>query len=176
MRRKFRQLRGVGPFILIVLAITAFSQGCGSYSTTSRTAKDIKSIYIPFFENTTAEPNLEITVTESIVANLISDNTIRVADEDRADAVLQGSIISFENRPFSFNQDLNAEEYRVIIRVRVSLFKQGTNEPIWSDQTINGDGSYFLEPVNDGNTLDDAIGEAISEITDRILNLTVQDW
>lgn len=176
MRRKFRPHRGRGPLILAVIAIAALSHGCGSYSTTSRTAKDIKSVYIPFFENTTAEPNLEITVTESIVANLISDNTIGVADEDQADAVLQGSVISFENRPFSFNQDLNAEEYRVIIRVRVSLLKLGTNDPIWENQTINGDGSYFLEPVDGGNTLDDAINEAISEITDRIINLTVQDW
>jgi len=175
MSRKFRPLRATGPAVLSALLVAIFVAGCG-YSTKGRTAKDIKNIYVPFFSNSTTEPNLEITVTESIIENLISDNTLKVTDEDRSDAVLQGDIESFENRPFSFNQDLNAEEYRVIIRVKVSLLKKGTSTPIWKDQTISGDGSYFLETVDDGNTLEDAIAEAIQEITDRILNLTVQDW
>lgn len=149
--------------------------GCG-YSTTSRTAKDIKSIYVPFFENQTAEPNLEISVTERIIQNLVDDNTLKVVPEDAADAVLDGRIVEFKNQPFSFNQDLNAEEYIVMIKVVVTLFNRRTNEPIWQDRTFQGDGSYFIEPVGAGQTFNGAVEESLREITERILNLTVQDW
>ncbi|MDH3197025.1 MAG: LPS assembly lipoprotein LptE [Candidatus Krumholzibacteria bacterium] len=158
------------PALLLAVLFVA----CG-YNTTTRTAKDIKSIHVPFFNNQTSEPNLEITVTESVILYLIEDNTLRVADESDADAVLDGSIVEFQNRPFSFNLDLNAEEYRVVVRVRVTLYNRRTNEPIWSDRVLVGDGSYFIDKP-DANTFNDAVAESIREITERILNLTVQDW
>ncbi len=153
----------------------ACALACG-YSTTSRTAKDIKSIHVPFFENETAEPNLEISVTEQVIDNLVTDNTLKVVPEDGADAILDGRIVEFTNKPFSFNQDLNAEEYIIVIRVTATLFNRRTNEPIWQDKSFQGDGSYFIEQVENGRTFDDAVQESLREITERILNLTVQDW
>jgi outer membrane lipopolysaccharide assembly protein LptE/RlpB len=148
---------------------------CG-YRTNTRTAKDIKTIYVPFFENKTSEPNLEISVTERIIQNLIDDNTLKVVPENSADAVLDGQIVDFKNQPFSFNTNLNAEEYHVIITVVVTLFNRRTNEPIWEKRNFVGDGSYFVEQVENGRTFNDAVAESIKEITDRILNLTTQDW
>lgn len=171
MRKKSARISAAAAAFLALFVLA-----CGNYSTTSRTAKDIKSIHVPFFENQTPEPNLEITVTERIIQDLIDDNTLKVVSEDRADAILRGRITSFQNNPFSFNPDLGAEEYHVVIRVRVSLIKRETGDPIWADRDFSGDGSYFLEQVGNANTLEDAIDEAINEITERILNLTVQDW
>ncbi len=146
------------------------------YSTTSRTAKGIKSLAVPFFKNETAEPNLEINVTERIIDNLVEDNTLDVVDEDRADAVLEGVIVQFSNAPFSFNLDLNAEEYHVVITVEMTLFNRRLNEPIWEKKRIKGDGAYFQGISDEGFTYDDALEEAIKEITDQVLNMTVQDW
>jgi outer membrane lipopolysaccharide assembly protein LptE/RlpB len=164
-----RWYRGVGVLLIFV-------SGCGFYSTSSRTAKDIKSVCVPFFENRTSEPNLEITVTERIIDNLVADNTLSVKDEVNADAVLEGKIVSFQNVPFSFNRDLNAEEYHVIVTVEATLYSRRLDQPIWEKQLIKGDGSYFVDTDEEGFRYEDAIAEAIREITDRILNLTVQDW
>jgi len=158
------------------MALAVVSPGGCGYSTTSRTAKDIKSIHVPFFENKTTQPNLELSVTDSIIQNLVRDNTLKVVSEDAADAILDGQITEFHNRPFSFNQDLNAEEYIVVIKVVVSLFNRKTNEPIWQNRAIEGNGSYFVEQVESGRTFDDAVDESLQEITNQILNLTVQDW
>ena len=160
--------------MLLACALAA-AVGCG-YGTTSRTAKDIKTIYVPFFENKTSEPNLEISVTERIIQNLVTDNTLKVVPENAADAVLDGEIVGFKNEPFSFNQNLNAEEYHVVITVVCTLYNRRTNEPIWEKRNFVGDGSYFVEQVENGRTFDDAVEESIKEITERILNLTVQDW
>ena len=165
-----RNARRFAAFV-VVLALA----GCG-YGTNTRTAKDIKTLYVPFFENKTSEPGLEIKVTEKIIQNLIDDNTLKVVSENGADAVLDGEIVDFKNQPFSFNQSLNAEEYHVVITVTCTLFNRRTNEPIWEKRNFVGDGSYFVEQVEGGKTYEDAKDESIKEITDRILNLTVQDW
>ncbi len=167
--RRRRSAFALGAALAASLAVA-----CG-YGTTSRTAKDIKSIYVPFFENQTAEPNLEISVTQRVIDNLVRDNTLKVVPENAADAVLDGKIVEFKNQPFSFNQDLNAEEYIVVIRVVVTLFNRRTNEPIWAERSFQGDGSYFIEQSG-GRTFNEAVDESLREITERILNLTVQDW
>jgi len=158
---------------LAVLCLLSF--GC-AYSTSTRTAKGIQSVAVPFFDNKTAEPNLELQVTELIINNLVADNTLKVVDEANADALLDGTIVQFQNLPFSFNRDLDAEEYRVIITVNATLFNRRLNEPIWENKTIKGDGAYFLDVPTPGLAFEDAVAECIFEITERILNLTVQDW
>jgi outer membrane lipopolysaccharide assembly protein LptE/RlpB len=170
---KFRPRRSLAPAAAVLLAVLL--AGCG-YGTSTRTAKDIKTIYVPFFENKTAQPNLEIDVTNRIIQNLVNDNTLKVVPESGADAVLDGQIVDFKNQPFSFNKNLNAEEYHVVVTVVCTLFNRRTNEPIWKDRNFIGDGSYFVEQVEGGRTFNDAVDESIKEITDRILNLTVQDW
>lgn len=161
--------------IILLFVPCLILSGCG-YSTSSRTAKDIKTIAVPFFTNMTAEPNLEITVTEQIIDNLVEDNTLKVVREEQADALLEGRIIRFDNLPFSFNSELNAEEYHVTVTVQATLFNRRLNAPIWENQIFKGDGSYFLDATEEGFTFDSALDEALNKITDRILNLTVQDW
>jgi hypothetical protein len=160
---------------VLSLALLLLGSSCG-YSTSSRTAKGIKSVFVEFFENRTPEPNLEIAVTERIVDFLIADNTLKVLSESQADALLQGAIVTFRNFPFSFDEELNAQEYQVVVEVDVSLYDRKLNEPIWQNQRIRGIGSYFLEAVAPVFTYEDALAEAVEQITDRILNLTVQDW
>jgi len=174
MRTKSRRRRNRARLAVTLVLATGLA-ACG-YSTTSRTAKDIKSIHVPFFENKTAEPGLEISVTESIVDNLVQDNTLDVVSESDADAILEGQIVEFSKKPFSFNRDLNAEEYHVLIRVNATLFNRRLNQPIWENRSFQGDGSYFIENVENGRTYDDAVDESLREITDRILGLTTQDW
>lgn len=164
-------------FLLALLLVgVGLVGGCG-YRTSSRTAKDIKSIYVPFFENQTSQPSLEITVTEQIINDLISDNTLKVVRENEADAVLDGKIVEFRNQPFSFNPgNLSAQQYVVVIRVVATLFNRRTNEAIWKDRSFQGNGNYFVESTANGQTFEQAVSQCIDQITQQILNLTTQDW
>ena len=161
--------------VLLSLAVLLAVSGCG-YSTTSRTAKGIKSVFVEFFENRTAEPNLEIFVTEQIVDFLVADNILKVLGESEADALLEGSIVVYRNFPFSFDEELNAQEYQVIVEVDVTLFDRKLNQPIWQNERLRGVGSYFIDAVEPGFLYEDALAEAVQQITNRIVNLTVQDW
>jgi hypothetical protein len=176
---KCPRLRRICVTALAVTSIVTFSAtiGCGYYGTSSRTAKDIKSIAVPFFDNQTLQPNLDIIVTENLINNLVVDNTLKVTDEEFADAVLDGEIVEFINRPFSFNSELNAEEYHVVIKVKLTLFNRRLNEPVWENKIISGDGSYFIDVASEATqTFEGAVEESVREITERILNITVQDW
>lgn len=174
---KTKSTRNSTAFGVWVAAAVLTAGGCGYYSTTSRTAKDIKTIAVPFFENQTSEPNLEVTITKQIIDNLVLDNTLKVKDEAYADAVLTGTVIEFFNRPFSFDTELNAQEYHVVIKVKATLFDRRKNISIWQEQIISGDGNYFVEAVDEpAQTFDGAVEESIREITERILNMTVQEW
>ena len=165
----------LAALLLVCAVITA--NGCGYYSTTGRTAGEIKTVHIPFFDNRTAEPNLEIDVTEQVINFIVADNTLKVVNTaEEADAVLEGSITTFRRTPFSFNQDLNAEEYRLLVVVQATLFNQSKNEPVWAGEVLKGDASFFLEAVEGGFSYEEAIEIAIQQITERILNLTVRDW
>jgi hypothetical protein len=175
MKTKFP--RNKAAIAAVVGAAMLTLGGCGYYSTSSRTAKDIKSVAVPFFENGTSEPNLEVTITEQIIDNLVLDNTLKVKDEAYADAVLTGVIVEFFNRPFSFDTELNAQEYHVVIKVKATLFDRRKNTAIWEDAIISGDGNYFVESVGEpAQTFDGAVAESVREITERILNMTVQEW
>jgi len=154
---------------------------CGVYSTKSRVAKDVKSVAVPFFENQSAEPNLEIIFTELLVGALIEDNTLKVTTEEHADAILEGVILGgpqeFINRPNSFNQELNAEQYLLRITIVATLYNRVTNEPVWSNKRFSGQATYFLNATStQGFDFEDARAEAIREITENILNVTIQDW
>ena len=161
--------------LICILLCCLIGTGC-AYTTNPKTPKDIKTIAVPFFENRTSEPNLEIDVTDQVINFLVEDNTLKVTDEVDADAVLDGTIVSFRNVPFSFNRDLNAEEYHVLVTVEVTLYSRRLNKPIWGKKLIKGDGNYFVDAPEGEFTFDDALAEAINEITDIIINLTVQDW
>jgi len=163
--------------LLLVVAIMSLAS-CGYYSTSGRTAGDIKKIAVPYFKNDTAEPDIEIDTTQRIIDALIKDNTLKVVSEDEADAILEGSIIEYKNIPFTFsenNQSIQAEQYRLVIGLNVSLFSKKKNDYIWENKKITAHGDYYLESTTD-QTYEKALENVYNDIVESILSSTVQEW
>jgi hypothetical protein len=156
-------------------ALLALVAACGPYSTKGRTAGDIKKIAVPNFSNETAQPDIEIDITSNLRNGLIQDNTLKVVAEDEADAVLEGTIVAYQNIPFTFNTELQAEQYRLVIGIEVSLFNPKDNTYIWKDRRIDAHSDYFLETTTD-RTYDKALEEVYKDLVEGILNATVQEW
>lgn len=161
---------------IIGLAAGALLLGsCGYYSTKGRTAGDIKRISVPYLKNETPEPEIEIQITQRIIEGLVKDNTLKVVAETEADAVLEGAVQRYQNIPFTFNTDLQAEQYRLVIAIAVSLFDPKTNTYIWSDKKIEARGDYYLE-ASGQRTYEEALDEVYRFLVEGILNATVQEW
>jgi len=173
----------IKPIILImgiclILFFVSLSS-CGYYSTTSRTAGDIKAISVPYLGNETPEPNIEIDITQRIIDGIIEDNTLKVVSDEEADAILEGTIVEYRNDPFTFSksstEDIQAEQYRLIIGLRVSLFDKKKNEYVWKSKIIKGHGDYYLESSLEQN-YEKALEFLYIDLVNGILANTVQDW
>ena len=160
--------------ILLVISLL-LSAACGHYSTSGRTAGDIKKIAIPYLENETAEPEIEIEITQSIIDGLVSDNTLKVTSVEDADAVLEGSIIEYSNVPFTFSNELQADQYRLLIGLRVSLLDKKENVYIWQEKNIKKHANYYLETSTE-QTYEKALEDIYRDIVEEILGSTVQEW
>jgi len=168
-------------FYLLALAaaVLAAAGSCGYYSTTSRVPGNIKKIYIPYLDNETPEPSVEIEITERIIDGIIKDNTLKVVAEDEADAILEGSVVKYANEPYTFSerssQNIQAEQYRLTIGIRVSLYDSSGNEYVWEKKTLEGKGDYYLESSQQ-QTYEEAKENVYTDLVDGILSSTLQDW
>jgi hypothetical protein len=175
-------VRGRIVHIAVGTLALAFAASCGYYSTTGRTAGDIKRIAVPFLKNATAEPQIEIDITNRIIDGLVRDNTLKVVPIEEADAILEGSIVQYQNIPFTFNTQVTADEtqlradqYRLIIGIKFALLGTKTNAYIWQDKAVVAHGDYYLNQSAEQN-YEKALDEVYRDIVEKILSATVQEW
>lgn len=162
----------------VALACAFAAMSCTYYGTTSRTAGDIARISVPYFSNRTSEPDVEIEITDQINLGIAKDNTLKVVDETEADAILEGVVMKYRNTPFTFEEgedQIQAEQYRLMIEIKVSLFSPTQNEYIYEDKIVRAHGDYYLETTGDQN-YENAIQEVYQDLVEGILAATVQDW
>ena len=76
--------------------------GCAGYQlgpATPAHLRQIHSIAVPTFGNTTLVPRIEVLVTGTVIKQFQQDGTFRMANEDQADATLKAEIISVGRSP-----------------------------------------------------------------------------
>ncbi len=161
----------VAPIFLLLLAVLS---GCGYGLNAGRLRPGLETVSVPYFENRSNEPELEVELTEAIIDGLIADRTLKVVDEGQSDAVVLGTIRSYRQDEDFYGEDRRAERYKITITVQVSMVDAQTNEDIAKSTTIRGDGTYLIEEGLDGELA--AREEAAEEIVAGILNLVVEEW
>ncbi|MBN2071236.1 MAG: LptE family protein [Candidatus Krumholzibacteriota bacterium] len=161
-----------------VIACGLVCSACGIYRTTSRTPGDIKKIAIPYLVNETSEPDIEIEITQKIIDGIVNDNTLKVVSDQDADGILEARIQEYRNVPYTFSEsgtDIQAEQYRLTVRLKASLFDKKNNSYIWQDKNISAHGDYYLETASE-QTYEKALEDVYRDIVESILSSTVEDW
>ncbi len=96
------------------------------------------------------------------------------SSEDDADAVLDGSIVSYSNRPFSIGGDEQANQNQVQITLNASFLYTENDSPEW-DKSFNG--SFTFDPTEDPITGEqNAADEALEQIANNMFNDAVSNW
>ena len=152
--------------LLLSACSYGFSQG--------RLREGLHSVAVPFFENRSTQPNVEIELTEAVVAGLISDRTLRVVDEAQADAIVRGSLRRYEFVEAFFGEERSAEEYKVVILLEVSMVDRRTQELLAGPKQLTGEGRYLIEdgPAGEATARD----LATKSIVEAILNMVIEEW
>jgi hypothetical protein len=174
LRRRSRRARGLR--LLALLACCAPAAGCGVYSASSgRVDEAVRRVAVPYLENLSAEPDIEVELTESIITALQEDNTLKVVDEDAADSVIEGKVVRYRIKEAFATADQLVNEFQVQILVELSFTVVATGEQIFSGKRFTGTGNYQLDDPG-GRDIVTARQEAAAEIVRDVLALVVEDW
>lgn len=148
--------------------------GCGIYTFKGSVPGHLKTIAIPPFENQTAEFDLAETITDKLIDEFTSDNTLKVRDLDEGDLVVYGRITRLADRPSTFNSDESVEEYKVTVTVHVRVHDTIMDKVMWEENISN----FGIYPYTGGNSEErqDGIDEATKKIVEDIINKTVAGW
>ena len=151
-----------------------FLTGCGySFRTTAPHA--LRTIYVETFRNQTFEPGLEINLTNAIIDRFLFDGTLQVTQKGKADAVLKGTLTTFQREPLGFTSTEEVEEYRLTLFVDLTLWDVREEKVLWEEKRFVGDATFFTT----GSLVkseEKAREEAMKELARRIVDRTVEEW
>ena len=129
--------RGPGaPVVAILCPVFAFLSACGYHLAghSSTIPAGVRSIGIPTFVNHTNRPELEQRSTEQVIDEFTTRGRVRILpNEQGAEAVLHGEIISYVVTPVVINEQGRASRYEIMITAHVTLSETTTDHVLWED-------------------------------------------
>lgn len=162
----------------LLIAIVGASFGCLKYSFTGASIpSDVNTIYIPFFpdRSNSGLGDLSDKLDAALIDRFINQSRLRLADsEEDADAVLEGSISSYSNRPFSITGEEVADQNQVKISVNATFLYTKNSKEEWNKSFS---GNFNFDPTDDPiNGEIEAIEEALKQVANNIFNDAVSNW
>ena len=161
-----------------VLAGLLLSTGCFRYSFTGTSIPEgVNTVFIPFFpdQSNSGLGGLSDQLNEALIERFVNRSRLQLANsEDEADAVIDGRITSYSNRPFSIGGNEQANQNQVQISVSARFQYATEDSPLW-DKSFSG--SFTYDPTQDpANGEENAAGEALDQIANNMFNEAVSNW
>ena len=163
-----------GKFVTLGALVFLLS-GCAYTFKGSSVPPHLKTIAIPLFDDQSGagEPGLRENFTTKLIERFVQDNSLEVADKSRADALLEGVIISMRSEPTVITQGETVSRLRLTMSVKASYQDVRLKKKMWDKQ--------FTEwgEFESGGSLDarrGAISTAIEKLTEDILLDAVSGW
>lgn len=161
--------------------------GCG-YTNQSLLPSDVKSIYVAPVKNTidltgetgdksrfrVTRPGVEVDLTNAIRNRFIFDGTLKVASEDKADAVLEAKLTDYRRDALRYSEGDDIQEYRLSVVMDVAVYRASDRKVLWRGG-VTGDTSFFL---SGGRAVseDEALSQAVEDAARRVVEKTVEIW
>ena len=115
------------PLLASLLLLPA--AGCVRYQLGSMLPEDVRTVYMPTCVNLTDEPLIEQDVTRAILAQIQMDGSLRIADADSADTILDVSLVRFWLDPVSYESGNSStvNQYQMNIQASFVLRRRVDN-------------------------------------------------
>jgi hypothetical protein len=134
----------------------------------------LETVAVPLFANETMEYGVDQTLTDAVVTEFIDDNSLRVVDAKVADSVVEGTILSYEEDVYGYDQDGNVREYRVQFNARVLFRDVEKDEISWEEQMVGW--STYAVSGDETKTEQEAQEEALTKLAEDIVSRAVKGW
>lgn len=148
------------------LLLASLLSGCAGYHlgpATPAYLRQIHSIAVPTFRNTTLIPRTEVLVTGTVIKQFQQDGTFRIANEGDADATLKGEIVIVGRSPARSVRGnvLATTEFNLTLRVRYTL--------------VGRDGKTLAGPAEAAGSTSFFVGEDVSTDERQALPLAAEE-
>ncbi|HAV42736.1 TPA: hypothetical protein DCX15_01785 [bacterium] len=166
--------------ILLLSAVLPLMVGC-AYTPKVIIPPHIKRIDIPIFANKTFRYGLEERLTEGVIQAFIIDGRLIVARSGKADAKLEGEIISYSKEPLRYDDEGYVSEYKIWIRTSLLFYDLIHKEALWSDEleesvTYIPEASFLVDKGFSPETEDEAEDRLLKKLSIRIASRTIDGW
>jgi lipopolysaccharide assembly LptE-like protein len=133
---------------LALLLPALLFQGCAGYQlgpATPSYLRQVHSIAVPTFTNTTLTPRIEVLVTSTVIKQFHQDGTFRIANADVADATLKAEIVSVGRSPARSLRGnvLSTTEFLLSLTVKYTLLGRD-GKPLGATGAVSGTTSFFV--------------------------------
>jgi hypothetical protein len=134
--------KAFAPLLLVFLF-----GGCSGYQLGPATPgylRQVHTIAIPTFSNTTLVPRIEVLVTGTVIKQFQQDGTFRIVNADVADATLKGEIVGVNRSPARSVRGnvLSTTEFNITMTVKYTLFGRD-GKVLGSPGAVGGSTSFF---------------------------------
>ncbi|MFH1837119.1 MAG: LPS assembly lipoprotein LptE [Candidatus Omnitrophota bacterium] len=174
--------------LIVAVSITFLMTGCG-YKTGTLLPSELGSIHVKNFTNSidvtreisdrrsgySYRPGLETDITRTVISEFIFDGNLTVKPADKATLTLEGGLIDFRQYPLSYDDKDNVEEFRIELLVELKLINNLTKETMWKESSFMGEADYTVTGSN-SKTEEEALKEAVKDLSERIVERTVEAW
>ena len=168
-QKKF-QITKLVTFKTLILFILS---GCGYYSFKGALPSHLQTVAVPLFDDRTSFPGVREQITNNLIDQFISDNTLKVVDETKADILISGSISSINQVAATVATGETVSDYKVTVNVMVKAEDIQMSKVLF-DKSFS---QYGLMPSDGGqDDFDSAVEEAVQLITEDIVNATLSGW
>jgi len=170
MGRRAYRVAGVGALLLGLLA-----GGCG-YTLGGNLPPHVKTVAVPIFKNLTQQPAIENVITAAVVNAFANGGRLKVVPVAQADSILEGEIVGYTVDSIAFNSSINAQEFRLRVRLNIQFRDVRNNTMLWrqegleerSDFRVGGQVSQTISSEREG-----AASQAAVDIGRKIVSLAL---
>ena len=160
-----------------LIIVFAMISGCG-YSSKSLISRNINSIYIPIFDNSTFRRGLEFDLTKAVKNEIMSSTNLRIVQKESADTILygkinRGNINSVTEQVLTQNRRDDIVESRLTIFVDIKLEDRRTGRALVEERGLFRSAEFV---VNRGENLNSAAEEAIIRLAETIVRHLEEKW
>ena len=159
----------IGIFLVFVFSTFV---GC-SYSSRSILVQNVKSIYIPIFDNQTFRRGLEFGLTKAVKDEIMFKTRLRIAEKDEADSLLEGDIVDFGEETMIVDADDKIVESRIYIAVNFTWKDLRTGRILAEQKDVIAPTEFIAER---GETIETAKNESYVDLAERIVDLMNEKW
>lgn len=159
-------------FLLIIFSL----MGC-SYSVYSNAYPHLKRVQLMAFDNKSSEFALGDVLINRLSKDFQDDGRLRLVTQ-RPDCQVDGSIVSYSEKIYSYDVANNVQDYQIIITYSVTFTDLINNKVLYENKSLQLSEIWAVsaESTSRFNNKSDVINEICDKLFRTIMQNTLESW